>query len=203
MLYLQQNDGLHMKLFTTPFLKTSLLISLFSSSLFAAPSGVYIELGGGLSLDDTQETQNVNYIYERGYIGSVALGFQLNTFRFELEQRYKKDTLYSKSAGDGVNIKVDGDLTASSQMLNFYYSGYNSSKLITTVGLGAGITSLELGSDLKDDAIVSLQAMLSVGYQMSESFIATTKYTYFYTSQSDLFKANGDNAITFSLRYIF
>jgi hypothetical protein len=88
-------------------------------------------------------------------------------------------------------------------MLNFYYSGYNKSKLVTSVGVGVGITSLTLGDNIKDDGILSLQGMLSVGYQVSEDFITTLKYTYFYTSQSDSFKENGDSAITFSLRYIF
>ena len=192
-----------MKHLTNLFLKTSLVLTLVNIELFAAPSGAYIEVGGGMSLDDVQETKNVNYIYERGYIGSIALGYQIDTFRVELQQRYKKDKLYSASIDNATSIKVDGDLISNSQMLNFYYSGYNSSKLITSFGLGAGITSIELSDSLKDDAILSLQGMLSIGYQISENFIASTKYTYFYTSQSDSFKENSDNAITFSLRYIF
>lgn len=192
-----------MKQLTRIFLKSSFLLTLLNISLFGAPSGVYIELGGGMSLDDVQETKNVNYVYERGYIGSVSLGYQVDTFRVELEQRYKKDDLYSASIGDSSSIKADGDLISNAQMLNLYYSGYNSSKLITSIGLGAGVTSLELGNDLKDDAILSIQGMLSIGYQITESFIATTKYTYFHTTESESFKANGDNAITFTLRYIF
>ena len=192
-----------MNYFTNTFLKTSLLLTFFKLALFAAPSGVYVELGAGLSLDDVQETKCVNYVYNRGYIGSIALGFQVDTLRVELEQRYKKDDLYSASIGNSSSIKVNGDLISNSQMLNLYYSGYNSSKLISSVGLGVGITSLELGETLKDDTVLSLQGMLSVGYGISESFIATTKYTYFYTSQSDSFKANSDSAITFTLRYIF
>ena len=192
-----------MRLFSNTFLKIPLIISLLSIGLFGAPSGVYIELSAGMSLDDVQETKNANYVYERGYIGSLALGYQVDTFRVELQQRYKKDDLYSANIGNGSSIKVNGNLVTNSQMLNLYYSGYNSSKLITSVGLGAGVTSLKLGEDLNDDTILSLQAMLSVGYQISESFIATSKYTYFYTSKSKSFKANGDNALTFSLRYIF
>jgi len=185
------------------FVKKILLLTLLNISLFAAPSGVYIELGAGLGLDDTVETKDVNYVYNRAYIGSVALGFQIDTFRLELQERYKKDDLYSASLGNSSSIKVNGDFISNSQMLNFYYSGYNKSRLVSSIGVGAGITSLRLGDTIKDDGILSLQGMLSVGYQVSEDFITTIKYTYFHTSQSDSFKVNDDSAITFSLRYIF
>jgi len=185
------------------FIKKILLLALLNISLFAAPSGIFIELAAGLSLDDTVETKNVNYVYNRDYIGSFALGFQVDTFRLELQERYKKDDLYSASLGNSSSIKVNGDFISNSQMLNFYYSGYNQSRLVTSVGVGVGITSLRLGDNIKDDGILSLQGMLSVGYQVSEDFITTLKYTYFHTSQSDSFKVNGDSAMTFSLRYIF
>jgi len=185
------------------FIKKILPLTLLNISLFAAPSGVYIELGAGLGLDDTVETKNVNYVYNRAYISSVALGFQVDTFRVELQERYKRDDLYSASLGNSSSIKVDGDFISNSQMLNFYYSGYNKSRLISSIGVGAGVTSLTLGDNIKDDGILSLQGILSVGYQMSEDFITTIKYTYFHTSESDSFKVNSDSAITFSLRYIF
>lgn len=192
-----------MKQLTNIFLKSSLLLTLLNSSLFGAPSGVYVELGGGIGSSDTQETTTAKYVYERGYIGSFALGYQADLFRFEIEERYKKDELYSTSIATNTSLKVNGDLISNSQTFNVYVSGYNESKLITSLGFGAGVTALQLQDNIKDEGILSLQAMLSVGYAITEDFIATTKYSYFHTSESENFKAKGDNSVSFSLRYVF
>jgi hypothetical protein len=185
------------------FIKKIILPFSLSINLYAAPSAVYIELGAGLGLNDTQNTKNAEYVYDRGYIGSISLGYQADKVRVEIEERYKKDDLYSTSIGNGTSLKVDGDLVSDSQMFNVYYSGYNDSKLISSIGVGAGITSLSIQDSIKDDAILSLQAMFSIGYMIKESFIVTGKYTYFYTQDSSNFKANGDNIMLFSLRYLF
>lgn len=182
------------------------LFFLFSTGLLAAPSGIYIEIGTGLGLNDTQKTQTLEYVYDKKFLGSFALGYQADVFRFEIEERYKKDALYSKDIGNNMNLKANGDFISNSQMFNVYFSGYNSSKLFTSVGAGAGITNLKLQEDtqnIKDEGILSLQAMLSVGYAITKDFAFITKYTYFYTKTSDNFKEKGESAISLHLRYIF
>jgi len=171
--------------------------------LQAAQSGPYLELGVGVGLSDTKETKTATYVFERGYIGSFALGYQADLFRFELEERYKKDSLYSASIGNSESIRADGDLILNSQMFNVYFSGYNNSNLISSIGVGGGISSLKLGDNITNEGIFSMQGMLSVGYKLTQSFIATTKYSYFYLKESDNFEAKGDGSLTFSLRYIF
>ena len=180
-------------LFTLLFLHTLLL---------AAPSGVYLEVGAGISDTDSISSSNANYNYDTSAITSFILGYQDDLYRYELEERFSKNDLSSASIGAS-NIATDGTLAYDSQLLNFYYSGYNDSNLVSSIGLGGGITSIDLKGDIKDRNILSMQGMFSLGYMSNEHFITTFKYTYFYTKGSEHFSANGSNVVTFSLRYIF
>jgi len=188
-------------------IKKIALTLLFSINLFAAPSGVYVEVGAAKSLNDKLKSETGDFVYDKGTIGSVMLGYQADLYRFELEGRYVKEALSSFS-----NVSSSGDLTKNSQMLNAYYCGYNESKYVSSVGAGVGITNISTEKlsqssvpqeDIKEDAILSLQGMLSVGYIITPSVTTTLKYTYFYTAKSGDLKANGENIFTFSLRYLF
>jgi len=175
-----------------------LLSFLVAIELYAAQSGVYVELSAGIDLDDTLEAKNGTYIYDKEYMGSFALGYQADLFRFELEGRYKKDTLYSLG-----EASVDGDLEQTSQMLNLYYSGYNTSKFVSSVGAGVGLSSITLQDTIEDTNILSYQGIFSVGYMLSKSSTITTEYTYFYTQASDNFKSNTDSSVSLNYRYLF
>ncbi len=184
-------------------IKTILILCLLSSVMHAAPNGVYLELGLGIGTKNIMQTTTATYTYNRSPIGSVAFGYQVNNLRFELEGLYKEDPLASVLIGENSHLKVDGNLITNSKLVNFYYSGYNHSKLITSIGVGGGITSLSLQNTIKDDAILTMNAMFSVGYQVSENLIINTKYRYLYTDESENFKAKGDNIISLGLCYIF
>ncbi len=193
-----------MKYINNNFIKSTLLLSLTSISLYGAPSGVYLDAAGGVGFGDVQSTPKVQYVYKQGYIATVALGYQANLFRFELEERYKSDKLYSASEDGKYSIGVNGDLVSNSQLVNVYYSGYNTtSSVFSTVGVGVGITSLSLQDKITESGILSGQAMLSLGYPITENFISSLKYTYFYSLKSDQFSGQGDGSVTFTLRYIF
>jgi opacity protein-like surface antigen len=188
-------------------MKKLLLLTLLSLEIFAAPSGVYVELGAGLPLEDSLKGKGVNLSYDKDYIGNLAIGYQLDLYRFELEGKYQKSKLESS-----LGHVASGDITQDSQMLNAYYSGYNESKLVSSIGIGAGITNIkttnlkELGvsqTDIKSETIPSLQGMLSVGYQNTPNFITTLKYSYFYMFKSDEFDASASNIFSLTFRYIF
>lgn len=182
-------------------------ISLLSTSLFAAPSGIYIEGGVGTSIEDTQNIQAHEYVYNKGFSGNIALGYQADLLRFEFEGLYRADKLYSFD-----NYKAEGDLTQNSQMLNVYYSGYNKSNLVTTIGLGAGISNIsvtdlkQVGApqdDIENNSIPSFQGMGSIGYMFTDHVTGTLKYKYFYSTESDNFDARGTNNLSLNLRYLF
>ena len=179
------------------------LSSLLVTTLSAAPSGLYIDAGIGLGLNDTFETSTVRYVFERRPLIHAALGYQYNTFRVEIEERYNRDALYSASAQDAYSIPVTGDITRNSQMLNFYYNGYNESRLMSSVGFGAGISAIDLQDTYKEKSVPSFQGLFSIGYQLHTDLITSLNYAYFYTLESDSFKSESQSSLTFSLRYIF
>ena len=179
------------------------LLSLFPLLVQGELSGIYIDGGAGFALSDTLETQKINFVYDQGPLLSLSLGYQYNHFRLELQERYKRDKLYSASAQDSYNVAVDGDSTINSQMLNFYYNGYNESKLMSSIGFGLGVSSLNTRDIYKNCYLPSAQGLFSIGYRVSDNFISSLNYAYFYTLKSDDYKAKGDNSFTFSLRYIF
>jgi len=178
------------------------LFLLLNSSLLAIENGTYIEVGAGLGYEDTLQTQGTLYTYERNYITNFIVGYQYNLFRVEVETRYKKDSLYSAKVFNNSDIPVSGTFTQQTEMLNTYYSGYNATKFVTSIGGGVGITTKKL-ENLNNSSIFSAQALLSVGYRITENFILSTKYSYFYTQKSDAFNSNTENIFLFNARYIF
>lgn len=188
--------------------KLPLFISLFATTVvFGASSGVYVEAGIEASIENTQNIQELEYAYDRALGTNIALGYQANLWRFELEAIYKTEKLYSFA-----NYKAEGDLSQNSQMLNVYYSGYNKSNFVSSIGLGAGISSLSLSNlkqvnapqdDIKNNTIPAFQAIGSVGYMLNEQITATLKYKYFYTTKGDDFDAKGSSNISLNLRYLF
>ncbi len=185
---------------------------LLSLELFAASSGVYLEVGAGIGTQDKLSTKSADYIYDRGYTGTLALGYQADMFRYELEGIYKQDELYSSTNGSLGSSSVNGDMTKESQMLNVYISGYNQSKLISTIGFGVGTTTISLKDlvkfgtpqqDIKNKNIFSYQGILGVGYMINKNITILTKYRYFKTQESDNFKSNSDNIFSINLRYLF
>jgi hypothetical protein len=186
---------------TATLQKLSLLL-LLNSSLFAIENGVYLELGAGLGAEDTIDMKNTTYSYDKDYILDATVGYQYNLYRAELEVRYKKDSLYSAEVLNNSQLRTYGDITQSTEMINAYYSGYNSTKFVTSVGAGVGITTKEL-QNVKSSNIFSAQALLSVGYRVTEKFIISTRYSYFYTQKSGEFDADAENIFLLSARYIF
>ena len=185
----------------------SLLALMLCTSLFAQQDGVYVEAGVGSILSDTLESKNGTFKYDNDLSSNLAIGYQLGLYRFELEGRYTKNSLYSYA-----NLSSSGDLQKHSQMLNAYYSGYNSSPFFTSVGLGVGASSIKLKnmkqlgtsvSDITNSGVFSAQAMLSIGYMITEHIATSVKYNYLYTTKSDDFDAQGDSHISLTLRYLF
>ena len=193
-----------MKSLTQLFSKALLLSCITYTTLDAHSNTLYIEGAGGLGLSDTQDITEVSYTYEQGYLASLSLGYHFNLWRVEIQQRYKSDDLYSFTKLSSYSTKADGKLTNSSQMLNLYYSsGYNKSNFITSVGLGVGVSAMEIENTLKESGILSAQALLNVGYKLTEEFTLLGNYAYFYTFKGDNFQAKGDNTLSLALRYNF
>jgi len=187
--------------------KKILLALALCTNLFSQPNGIYVEIGAGSTINSSLTSNNQTYKYESALSTNLAIGYQLDLYRFELEGKYTKGSLYSYA-----NLSSEGDYTKHSQMLNAYYSGYNSGPLFTSVGLGIGVSNIRLTnmkqlgtqvSDITNSGIFSAQAILSIGYMINEHLATSVKYNYLYTTKSSDFDAQGDSQFTLTLRYLF
>lgn len=179
---------------------------LVTTSLFAADSGFYIALDGGVDLGDKLKAKTVAYNYDTGFFGSGAFGYQVDKFRLELEGQYQQNPITSLSSN-----AAKGDLIRESQMLNVYYSGYNSSRLISTLGIGAGssdirsnkLTVLGTSNDFEVKNIFTYQGSFSVAYKLTDSLDFGVKYRFIVTSKQDMLEENSQSIISAGVRYLF
>ncbi|MEA3227804.1 MAG: hypothetical protein U9P38_01905 [Campylobacterota bacterium] len=168
-------------------------IALFfiATNLLAVESGLYLELGMGKGVNEKLNAKERDYSHKNATVGSLFLGYQADLYRVELEQSYRSSVLNSSE-----------DIVQDTKMLNFYYSGYNHSKMVTTFGAGVGVTSVEV-LDIESSNIFTYQAMFSIGYMTTQSITITPKYSYIRTVKSDDFDRNSDHLITLNIRYLF
>ncbi len=183
-------------------LKIYILFLLLPSFLFSIENTPYIELGTSYEFTNSIESSNAKYVYDKSISGSVMLGYQYREHRFEFEERYKHSSLVGVKLDSGLNIAKEGDITTSSHLLNYYYNGYNTSKLVSSIGIGAGLSDIDLDG-ATENSLFSMQGMFSIGYMMSKHFIFTTKYTYLYITAGENLDAKVDSSVGISLRYLF
>lgn len=179
------------------------------ASLYAAPSGLYIELNGAQGFDTKMKTDTAEYNYDRGNIGSAALGYQIDTFRIELEGEYQSNKISSYGMN---NNSASGDFIRESQMFNVYYSGYNESKLVSSIGIGAGSSDFKINSfsssgstptDTKFENVFTYQASFSIGYMVNKHLTFQTKYKYIVTAKQEGLKESGGSMLGLGIRILF
>lgn len=190
-----------------------LLVLLISVGLYAAkptepmaPSGLYIETNIDYPSEESIEFDDVQYNYDSGLTGALAIGYQMDRWRFEIEGNYSKDELnelVSDATADAV-----GELVKKGGLFNVYYSAYNDSQLVSSIGAGVGVTNIDTedlvvddveAEDVSVDNSLTYQATISLGYMVDEDWTWTVKYRFL--SVEDL----KDSTQTFSLglRYLF
>jgi len=188
-----------------------LLIFIISMGLYAAQnpkepavaSGVYIETNIDYPSDDSMKMESVKYHYDAGTALSLAIGYQMDRWRFELEGNHVKDEL-AKIA----DITSAGDLIKTGALANVYYSAYNDSKLVSSIGVGAGTTNIKTEdleiNDIAQDEIsennsFTYEVGISLGYMVTEDWTWTVKYRYL--NVKDL--GAGTQTFSLGLRYLF
>jgi len=184
----------------------ALYILLLSISLFAAPSGVYIEAYYDNPTAENLDLTNATYSYDKGLATSFAVGYQMDTIRFELEGNYSKNELLAITKS--LTQAATGDFTKMGALANVYYDMYNDTNLISSVGVGIGATNIEtknldtfnaIANEVSEDAALTYQGTLSLGYKFNEDIVATIRYRYLGM------EALEEDTQTFSLgmRYLF
>ncbi len=184
--------------------------SVLATSLWAAPSGLYVEGGlGATFLSDT------TYSNDTGYNGSLALGYQLDKVRIELEAIESKSEITSYI--NTLSYSASGDTTIQNKFLNLYYTAYNQTKLTSSFGIGIGVSDIELkdvkviDSQLDDNSatdLLSYQLSYAIGYMASPNLTYSLKYRYIgIEDEKDEFIDSIDElnnqTLTIGVRYLF
>lgn len=181
---------------------------LCSISLFAAPSGVYVEVYYDKPVSSNITTDTASIKNDTGESGTVALGYQMNQWRFEAESNYSKNAIksFQKTKESSKSI-TKGDLEKTGGMLNVYYSAYNDTQLVSSIGLGAGQSIIKtkdltidgVKKDIKKEKSFTYQASVSLGYMIDEDWTWTVKYKY--QKMRDI--KNQHSNYSLGLRYLF
>jgi len=187
-------------------MKRLLISILLVTGLSAAQNGIYVELNAGIVLKDEKKIVNDVYTYDENFVGSVAVGYQMDLLRFEIEESYNSASVNS------VNLNsASGTILRESKMFNLYYSGYNDSKLVSTIGIGAGVSDVKskdlkiLGasSEFSYKNVFSYQASFGVAYMLDEDWSLNLKYKYLATMKKEQLQDYSDSIVTLGIRYLF
>jgi len=173
-----------------------------STLLLAAPSGIYVEANFENPQSDGISVEDSEYVYDKGLAGTVAVGYQMDQWRFEVESNYSQNAL--KSFDDTISNIAHGDIVQAGGLVNVYYSAYNNTKLVSTIGLGVGATEVQALSDIDDskvktDPSLTYQGSVSLGYMLDEDWTWTIKYRYLDIKDTE----NENQAFSFGIRYLF
>ena len=188
-----------------------LLIFIISMGLYAAQSpkeptvasGFYVETNVDYPSNDSMEMKDIKYHYDAGTTLSLAIGYQMEHWRFELEGNHVKDEV--TKIADSASA---GDLIKTGTLANVYYSAYNDSRLVSSIGVGAGVTNIKIEDleinnvaqdDVSKDNSFTYQATISLGYMVTEDWTWTLKYRYL--NVKDL--GAGTQRFSLGLRYLF
>jgi len=171
-----------------------ILLLLFSLGLFAAQSGIYVEVNLNNPTSSDLKIEDSKYNYDKGLSGAAAVGYQMERWRFEVEGNYAKNDI---SKGSTEIIKTGG-------LANVYYSAYNHTKMVSTIGLGIGATEIESVDDTKTqkllkDPALTYQGTVSLGYMVGEDWTWTLKYRYLDMQDVD----TENQTFSLGLRYLF
>jgi hypothetical protein len=169
----------------------------------AAKDGVYIEGAVGSSFNDTFTSQRVKYVYERCAFYTAYIGYKYQNWRIDMEYKHASENLYSASIDNSFSVGVDGRYNKDIKMLNFYYDAYNHTKLLSSFGFGVGVQDKEIEEKYRDTSIITLQAIVGAGYQITPSLITNVRFSFTYAQESSHFDTLVENDLSLSLRYIF
>ncbi|HSS62988.1 MAG TPA: outer membrane beta-barrel protein [Gammaproteobacteria bacterium] len=165
-------------------------------------SGLYFEVGGGLSLvSDTDATQlgiPFSTSTTEGFIFSGALGKQFDNVHVEAE------ALYSENEFDQINIfgaspKLSGDTSVIAGLVNVYYDFDFGRNWRPFLGGGFGFAQVSinnassLGVPIADDEdrTIAYQLKAGISYSLSEHTDFVVSYRFLNSGDLDFSDASG------------
>ena len=134
---------------------------------------------------------------DAGFAAGVALGYDAEFFRYELEFVYQKNNM-DKGGVSGIAGKtsLDGDTKCYGVLLNGYFDIRSKSVFVPYLTAGIGYANVDVSSisiegygDVTsisyDDNVFAYQVGAGVGFPASENVTFDIKYRYFATSDPE------------------
>jgi OOP family OmpA-OmpF porin len=207
-----------------------ILIILFITNFsYAQDKNIYVSLGIGFSIPQTQtdqfsETAEFNSgLVTKGSLGYTFTGSSPVVLRSELEisyRRYEADRL-----GDtpfGPYHGADGNLTYLTGMVNGLLDFKTGTRVTPFVGIGIGMSRVSYNSVKSKDGILATiddtdnvfayQGMAGLAYDITESWKIDLEYRYFHTQDTTLkndsgvdgnLDCNSNHSVIVGVRYLF
>lgn len=173
-------------------------------------SGPYITGFGGYTINpdvgvdfDPAGTHG-DQSFENGWVAGAAVGYDFGRARVEFEGAYRANDYDTLTVGTAAPLKVQGDLTVISGMVNALYDFENSSIVTPFMGFGMGFGHLE--DDGASDTQLAYQGIVGAKVSLTENLSAVVDYRYFRTLEADLDGAKFEyeqHTITAGLTYNF
>ena len=190
---------------TTRWLLSSIAILILASSTAQAQewkSGLYLEVGGGISLlSDVEITQlgvRADIEADEGYILSAAIGTQFENVHVELEALFFENG-FNQISGSGTSVKLGGDLTSIGGMANVYYDFDFGKNWRPFLGGGVGMMRVDISNASApgftsvddDDRAIAYQLKAGLSYSLGNHADFVISYRYLMTDDLDIASTGG------------
>jgi opacity protein-like surface antigen len=211
-------------------LATVVMVGL-SASLSLAAVGPYLTLQGGATwLEDADidfdgipsSDFSIEAEFDTGVNAGVAVGFDYGQARLEAEFVYRQndfDKFTGHDFGDAFEDRADGDISATSMMVNAYWDLPTGGPMTPYLGGGVGFANvswnevedegLEVVDD--DDNVFAYQLAAGIAFEVGPNLALDLGYRYFATEDPELEDNFGDDFeteynshnATLGLRFMF
>lgn len=203
----------------------------WSASISLAAAGPYLTLQGGATwLEDADidydgvpsSLLSVEAEFDTGFNLGVAAGYDYGQARLEAEIAYRQndiDKFKGQVLGFGFEDSADGDVSATSLMVNAYWDIPTGSPITPYIGGGLGFANVSFnevedeGEDLvdDDDNVLAYQAAAGIAFDINPNLTLDLGYRYFATDDPELEDDFGDefeteydsHNVSLGLRFLF
>lgn len=186
--------------------------------------GYYVEARGGVAFlkdsdlnDSTGELASIGISelrsnLETGFAVEAAAGYAYSpALRGEIALGYRRNDLDGFSAavaGAPATVEVDGHVDAITLMGNVYYDLRVHPDIVPFVGGGVGPAGVvfEVQNSNDFDVVFAWQLIGGIGYQITDDFFLSLRYTYFSAQKPELDGLEADydsHNVMFGIRYDF
>jgi len=207
-----------MKKYTGAFLYCTFALLLAGAA--NADGGFYLGGNAGIAygsdIDGKSPASSFTNKLDPGLSLGLEAGYGFETLRLEGELIHQKLGYDKIQAPTGAYVPASGDMIGLSFLLNGYYDFAKESTLAPFVGVGLGLSKVEV-DDLHaqgwtsklsvDDTVFTYQISAGVGYALTETVTIDGRYRYLATSdpefEGDVVYEFASHSVLIGIRFAF